>query len=252
MEQMENKNTDILPETVRLNRFIAMSGIASRRSAEELIRNGEITVNRKVVTDLATKVRPSIDKVSVRGTAISARQQLVYIMLNKPNDFITTAHDEKKRRTVFDLLSPGERIFSIGRLDRKTTGVLLFTNDGMLATKLMHPSSSVEKKYCITLKSPLDQKDCERIRKGVYLEDGKTSPAAAEIIPGTQNRVVIVSIHEGKNKQVRRMFESLGYDIKHLERIEYAGLTAQGLKRGKWRYLSPSEVHHLKKITGLD
>ncbi|HTY10639.1 MAG TPA: pseudouridine synthase [Bacteroidota bacterium] len=251
MEHVEDKNTNVLPQAVRLNRFIAMAGISSRRKAEELILSGEVTVNKKVVTDLSTKVSPSTDHVAVSGRPIVIQEHLVYILLNKPKDYITTARDEKNRKTVFDLVQTRERIFPVGRLDRNTTGVLLFTNDGELAYRLMHPSHQVQKSYHVELTSSVEQKDVEKIKKGVHIEGGKTAPARVDSIPGTKNKNIVVTIHEGRNRQVRRMLESLGYEVKRLDRIEYAGLTADGLRRGGWRYLSKPEERMLKKFAGM-
>ena len=248
---MENKTADVLSKTIRINRYIAMSGVASRRKAEELILGGEVEVNGKLVTDLATKIAPATDKVVVGGKKIQQEEQLVYIVMNKPNDYITTKSDERDRRTVYDLLNTRERVFSIGRLDRKTTGVLLFTNDGDLANCLMHPSHEVDKRYHVALTESLESADVERIKKGVYIEGGRTGSAKVDSIPGTKNRDILMTIHEGKNRQVRRMFEALGYEIQKLDRIEYAGITADGLKRGAWRFLAKDEIRKLKRQAGL-
>ncbi len=252
MERVEDKNTNVLPQVVRLNRFIAMAGISSRRKAEELILNGEVTVNKNVVTDLSTKVSPFTDRVAINGRIISIEEKLVYIVLNKPKDYITTARDEKNRKTVYDLVHTRERIFPVGRLDRNTTGVLLFTNDGELAHRLMHPSHRVDKSYHVELTASVDQKDIEKVKKGVHIEDGKTAPARVDSIPGTKNRNLIITIHEGRNRQVRRMFEALGYEVKRLDRVQYAGLTTDGLRRGGWRYLSKPEERMLKKFAGMN
>ncbi|MCK9408768.1 MAG: rRNA pseudouridine synthase [Bacteroidetes bacterium] len=245
---MEEQSENVLPETLRLNRFLAMVGVASRRAAETMIANGEVVLNGAVVTELGTKVNPQNDVVKVNGQTYSLAQKLVYILLNKPKDFITTASDEKGRRTVLDLVNAKERIYPVGRLDRQTTGVLLLTNDGMLANKLMHPSSEVIKTYHVSIDKGLDTVHAEKLANGVYLEDGKTAPAELEIIPGTKSREVVIHIHEGKNRQVRRMFESFGYEVDRLHRVEYAGLNVQGLQRGMWRYLTDREVKSLKKL----
>jgi 23S rRNA pseudouridine2605 synthase len=252
MEQVEDKDSNVLPQVVRLNRFIAMAGIASRRKAEELILNGSVTINKEVVTDLSTKVSPSTDHVAVNGRSISIEEKLVYLVLNKPKDYITTARDEKNRKTVYDLVRTRERIFPVGRLDRNTTGILLFTNDGELAYRLMHPSHQVDKSYHVEVTTGVELKDIEKLKKGVHIEDGKTAPAHISSIPGTKNRNLIITIHEGRNRQVRRMLESLGYEVKRLDRVQYAGLTSEGLRRGRWRYLSRPEVQMLKKTVGLD
>lgn len=229
-----------------------MAGISSRRKAEELIVAGEVKINGNIVTDLATKVAPQRDRVVVGNKTIAAEEHHVYVVLNKPKDYITTANDERGRKTVFDLVRTRERVFPIGRLDRNTTGVLLFTNDGILASRLMHPSHHVTKTYRITLETGLDEKHAAKIERGVHLEDGKTAPAHLDILSGTKRRGVLLAIHEGKNRQVRRIFESFGYEIKQLDRIEYGGITVQGLKRGGWRLLSAREVSSLKKQTGIE
>jgi 23S rRNA pseudouridine2605 synthase len=225
-----------------------MAGIASRRAAEEVILSGNVRVNGKVVESLSTQVNPETDAVTVRGKRVSVAEHMVYILMNKPKDYITTAKDEKERRTVYELLTIKDRVFPIGRLDRNTTGVLLFTNDGFLATKLMHPSSEVKKVYHVSLDHSLDEEHREKLKKGIYLEDGKTAPAGIEPIPGTKNKEIVVTIHEGRNRQVRRMFETLGYEIMKLHRVSYGGVTADGVAKGKWRFLTDPE---LKKLQAL-
>lgn len=228
-----------------------MAGIASRRAAEELITAGEVKVNGSVVTDLATKVHTINDTVTVNGKRASVAHNLIYILLNKPKDYITTVSDEKGRRTVMDLVNVRERVYPVGRLDRNTSGVLLLTNDGDLANKLMHPSTEVVKSYHVSLDKSLDEAHADKLVKGVYLEDGRTAPCELDIIPGTKSKEVVMHIHEGKNRQVRRMFESLGYEIEKLHRIEYAGLTLSGLGRGRWRFLNEKEIRGLKRLAGL-
>jgi pseudouridine synthase len=247
---VENKDKDVLQKTVRINRFLAMSGIASRRAAEDVVLAGEVRVNGQVVESLGTQVDPDKDTVTVRGKRVSVAEHMVYILLNKPKDYITTAKDEQERRTVYDLLSVKERVFPIGRLDRNTTGVLLFTNDGFLASKLMHPSSEVKKEYHVSIDHSLDESHRDKLMKGIYLDDGKTAPAEITLIPGTKNKEVVVTIHEGRNRQVRRMFETLGYEIIRLHRVSYGGVTADGLARGKWRFLTDQEVRKLKGLVG--
>ncbi len=228
-----------------------MAGVASRRAAEELIAAGEVKVNGAVVTDLATKVHTTNDTVTVNGKRVSVAQNLIYILLHKPKDYITTVSDEKGRRTVMDLVQVNERVYPVGRLDRGTSGVLLMTNDGDLANKLMHPSGEVVKSYHVSLDKSLDEAHAEKLSNGVYLEDGKTAPCEIDIIPGTKNKAIVIHIHEGKNRQVRRMFESLGYEIEKLHRTHYAGLTLSGLGRGRWRFLDEKEIRSLKRLTGL-
>ncbi|MFA6540292.1 MAG: pseudouridine synthase [Bacteroidota bacterium] len=223
-----------------------MAGIASRRAADELITNGEVEVNGSVVTELGVKIYPHKDSIVVNGRSISLAQNIVYILMNKPKDFITTVNDERGRRTVLDLVNVKERVYPVGRLDRQTTGALLLTNDGELANKLMHPSSNVIKSYHVSLSKSLDAVHAQKLVSGVYLEDGKTAPAEIDIIPGTKSKEVVLHIHEGKNRQVRRMFESFGYEVDKLHRISYAGLTLHGLGRGRWRFLTPKEIKNLK------
>ncbi|MDE3058439.1 MAG: rRNA pseudouridine synthase [Bacteroidota bacterium] len=229
-----------------------MAGIASRRKAEELIHDGKVKVNGNVVTDLATKVFPQKDRVVLGNKTVSAEEHRVYLVLNKPKDYITTAYDERGRKTVFDLVRTRERIFPVGRLDRNTTGVLLFTNDGVLASCLMHPSHRITKTYRVTLETGIEEKHAAKIERGVYLDDGKTAAARLEILSGTKRRGVLLTIHEGRNRQVRRMFESLGYEVKHLERVEYGGITVQGVKRGGWRFLTGREVSSLQQQAGIE
>lgn len=228
-----------------------MSGVASRRAAEELVIAGDVMVNGVVVTDLSTKVHTVNDVVTVNGKRVSVAQNLVYILLHKPKDYITTVSDEKGRRTVMQLVNVRERVYPVGRLDRNTSGVLLLTNDGDLANKLMHPSSEIVKSYHVSLDTSLDEAHAEKLVKGVYLEDGKTAPCELDIIPGTKSKDVVIHIHEGKNRQVRRMFESFGYEINRLHRTEYAGLTLSGLGRGRWRFLTEREIRNVKIAAGL-
>jgi 23S rRNA pseudouridine2605 synthase len=228
-----------------------MAGVASRRAAEELIRSGEVAVNGKVVAELPTKVNTVKDTVTVNGKHVSVAHNFVYILLHKPKDYITTVSDEKGRRTVMDLVNVRERVYPVGRLDRNTSGVLLLTNDGDLANKLMHPSSEVIKSYHVSLNTSLDEAHAHKIVNGVYLDDGKTAPCELDIIPGTKSKEVVLHIHEGKNRQVRRMFESLGYEIEKLHRTGYAGLTLSGLARGRWRFLNEKELKRLQRLVGL-
>ncbi|KAB2926035.1 MAG: rRNA pseudouridine synthase [Bacteroidetes bacterium] len=251
MEQVEEQGKVVLQETVRINRFLAMAGVSSRRAAEELVRSGEVEVNGTVVTDLATKVTPYKDTVTVSGKNVSAAQKFIYVLLHKPKDVITTVSDEKDRRTVMDLVSVRERIYPVGRLDRNTSGVLLLTNDGPLAARLMHPSNEVVKSYHVSLDKTLDNAHAEKLANGVHLEDGKTAPCQLDIVPGTKSREVVIHIHEGKNRQVRRMFESLGYEVEKLHRTVYAGLTLSGLGRGRWRFLTDRELRSLRRAAGI-
>jgi len=234
-------------ETVRINKYLAMCGVASRRAADRMIEAGEVMLNGRVVPSLGVGVRPGIDEVVVRGRLLALpEEKKVYILLNKPRNYITTNRDEKDRQTVLDLVDVAERVYPVGRLDRKTAGLLLLTNDGDLAHWLMHPSSGVEKEYLAELDSPFRQKDLATLTGGMRLGDTgeKTSPCKAKILQGGLQ--VALTIHEGKNHQVRRMFRTLGYEVKKLERTAYGGLRAGRLRRGEWRYLTSGEVKHLR------
>lgn len=230
-----------------LNKFIAHAGICGRREAAEMVKEGKVKVNNELVTEPGHKVSQK-DEIKVNGKKIFLAKDLVYILLNKPKDYITTTDDPQNRKTVLDLISRAtrERVYPIGRLDRNTSGVLLLTNDGELAQKLTHPSHEVKKIYAVTLNKPLEKKDFDQILKGVVLEDGLASVdvlAYADIKDKTQ---VGVEIHSGRNRIVRRIFESLGYDVKGLDRVTFAGLTKKNIERGKWRFLSEKEVRDLK------
>lgn len=232
-----------------LNKYIAHAGIASRRDAAALVKQGLVSVNGKPVQEPGFKVTAR-DKVIVNGKPATIRVQFVYILMNKPKDFITTTEDPQGRKTVLDIVrnATAERVYPVGRLDRNTTGVLLLTNDGELAQKLAHPSYEVKKIYEVTLDKPLSKKDFETIAHGVTLEDGFIAPDALAY-PEPKNRAVIgIEIHSGRNRIVRRIFEHLGYDIRNLDRVMYASLTKKNVERGKWRFLSEKEVRLLKYL----
>lgn len=234
---------------VRLNKAIADAGISSRRHADELIRNGRVRINGNIVTELGTKVSIS-DMVSVDGEPITRDKHLTYILLNKPKDSITTSSDEKGRSTVFDIVRVHTRLFTVGRLDRNTTGVLLLTNDGDLAHRLMHPSYEVPRVYRARIDKPMRPMDARRIAGGVELDDGMTSPCEV-MIDVKDSRVVHIALHEGRNREVRRLFESLGYEVKSLDRKQYAFLTIRGLNRAEYRHLTRDEVAELRRIVNL-
>jgi 23S rRNA pseudouridine2605 synthase len=230
---------------IRLNRYIANSGVCSRREADELIGLGEITVNGNVVTELGYKVGK--DDVVKYGKKLLSPEKPVYILLNKPKDFITTTDDPQERKTVMSLVANAckERIYPVGRLDRNTTGLLLITNDGDLAKKLTHPSSKVKKLYQADLDKPLHSQDFDKILNGLKLEDGPVFVDALAYVSQDKSSIGI-EIHEGRNRIVRRIFEHLGYDVVKLDRVMYAGLTKKDLPRGKWKFLSEKEVVQLK------
>lgn len=232
---------------VRLNKYIANAGICSRREADTFIQTGVVTVNGITITELGYKVKP--EDVVKFGDKPIIGEKLVYILLNKPKDYITTSKDPQNRRTVYDLVSGiRERVFPVGRLDRNTTGVLLLTNDGLLAEKLMHPRKNISKIYHVELRNKFSITDLERLRKGLELEDGFFKPDAVEYVEGMDKHHIGIEIHSGKNRIVRRLFETLEYDVVKLDRVVYAGLTKKGLTRGKWRFLKDAEVNMLKML----
>lgn len=238
-------------ELIRLNRHLSMCGIASRRKADILITEGKVEVNRSVVTNLGTKIDPQRDKVFVDGKQVTLVHDHVYLVMNKPRDAITTLSDERGRTTVMSLLRSKHRVYPIGRLDRNTTGVLLFTNDGEFANRLMHPKYEIPKSYQVTLETVVTREDIEKLRKGVRLENGKPAAGEVYVLPGGRGKEIGIIIHEGRNRQVRRMFESLGYEVKKLDRVAYGPITKEGLARGASRSLSRTEVRALRKLAGM-
>ncbi|MBL7765628.1 MAG: rRNA pseudouridine synthase [Chitinophagaceae bacterium] len=234
-------------ETMPLNKFIAHCGICSRRDAVELIKKGKIKVNGLVEVEPATKVSEA-DFIIYEDKRLFPQKKLVYYLLNKPKDYITTTDDPKDRKTVLDLFKAVAeyRIFPIGRLDRNTTGLLLLTNDGDLAQKLSHPKHNIKKVYQVMLDKPLNKKDFEAIVKGITLEDGLAEVDDLAFTNPSDKKEIGIQIHIGRNRIVRRIFEHLGYTVKALDRVVYAGLTKKNLPRGKWRELDPKEVIYLK------
>lgn len=237
------------PEGIRINRYIANAGICSRRDADKLVESGDISVNGKVVTTLGTRIDPG-DVVALKGVPIKG-ERLRYILLNKPKGYITTADDPEGRATVIDLIAEAcpERLFPVGRLDKNTTGLLLFTNDGHLAEKLMHPRNLVKKLYHVRLDKPLTREHLIKITKGIKLEDGWIKPDEISYVGSVDDGTEIgMEIHSGKNRIVRRIFESLGYEVTKLDRVMFAGLTKKDLRRGKWRPLTQEELNFLKML----
>ena len=233
-------------DVVRLNKFIANSGVCSRREADNFILAGVVTVNGEVVTELGTKVNIATDDIRFNGERLKGETK-VYIIMNKPKGYVTTASDPHADKTVMDLLKGcPTRVFPVGRLDKNTTGVLMFTNDGEIAEKLTHPSYDKKKIYQVSLDSKLRQEDFEKILSGIELSDGVIAADALEYIEEDDHRKLGIEIHSGKNRIVRRIFESLGYEVKALDRVYFAGLTKKGIKRGDWRYLSEGETNLLK------
>ncbi|TCD48811.1 pseudouridine synthase [Chlorobium sp. N1] len=238
-------------EEIRINRYLAMCGIASRRAADQMLLEGRVSVNGRVVTEPGLKVVTGRDEVIVDGSIFAEPEEhLLYILFNKPRNAITTSSDERQRETVLDYIDVRERVYPVGRLDRKTTGVLLLTNDGMLANRLMHPSSLVKKEYIAVLDAPFPQASLPLLTGGMRLSDtGEQVSACQARIMGDGSQVWI-SIHEGKNRQVRRMFKTLGFEVTRLDRSAYAGLAAGDLRRGQWRHLTRAEVRELRRLTG--
>lgn len=233
---------------MKLNAYVAHAGICSRRKAVVLIKEGSVTVNKKVLLDPSYDVQVE-DKVLVFGKSVNVEQK-IYIMLNKPKGYVTTASDELGRQTVLDLLgdSVKERLYPVGRLDRDTTGLLLLVNDGDLAHKLAHPRYQVSKSYQVTLDKDLTEEAVGRIKRGVYLEDGRVNIDELSFCSPKTRQAFRVVLHSGKKRVIRRLFEALGYDVKVLDRVVYAGLPLKGLARGQWRYLTKAEVQHLQNM----
>lgn len=233
--------------TIPLNKFIAHAGIAARRDAAEMVKQGLVKVNGETVTEPGHKVSAK-DDIKVNGKKAFLARNLVYILLNKPKDFITTTDDPQGRKTVLDIIRQAtpERVYPVGRLDRNTSGVLLLTNDGELAQKLTHPSNEIKKVYHVTLNKPLDKDHFDAIVKGVVLEDGLANVDVIAYADSKDKTQIGVEIHSGRNRIVRRIFEHMGYDVRNLDRVVFAGLTKKNVDRGKWRFLTEKEVRDLK------
>jgi len=234
---------------IRLNRYISNAGICSRRKADELITAGIITVNGEAITELGHKVDPAKDLVRYNGELLK-REKKVYVLLNKPKDYITTTDDPQERRTVMQLVDKAsrERIYPVGRLDRNTTGLLLMTNDGDLADKLSHPKNGITKIYNVELDKALSQGDLNKIAFGLELEDGLIKPDNISYVAGGTKKEIGIQIHSGKNRIVRRIFEHLGYNVEKLDRVVYGNLTKKDLPRGRWRYLEEHELIQIKHL----
>ncbi len=230
-----------------LNKYLAHSGVCSRRDAAELVKSGKVQVNGNPVSEPGFKVTMK-DEVKVAGKKVAPTKGLVYILLNKPKDYITTTDDPQGRKTVLNLveLATKERVYPVGRLDRNTSGVLLLTNDGDLSQKLTHPSNEIKKVYAVTLDRPLEKADFEKIMQGITLDDGLAKVDALGFTDAGDRRQVGVELHSGRNRIVRRIFETLNYDVRSLDRVVFAGLTKKNVTRGKWRFLTEREVRDLK------
>lgn len=233
---------------IRLNKFLAQAGIASRREADKLIQQGRVMVNKKVVKEMGFKAKVN-DVVLFDGEQIRA-EKTRYVLLNKPKNFITTTKDPKNRNTVMGLISNAckERVYPVGRLDRKTTGLLLFTNDGTLAKKLTHPSNKIIKTYHVVLDKALREKDFLQIKKGVFLHEGRVNVDSISYIQKTQKKEIGIQIYLGWNRIIRRLFEKLNYRVLRLDRVLFASLTKKNLPRGKWRVLTEEEISILKRL----
>jgi 23S rRNA pseudouridine2605 synthase len=243
----DKKDATTRESLIPLNKYVAHSGVCGRREAAELVKEGKVTVNGDKIFEPGYKVSQA-DKILVKGKPIFLQRNSVYILLNKPKDFLTTASDPQGRKTVLDLIKGAtpERVYPVGRLDRNTTGVLLLTNDGELAQKLTHPSFEVKKIYEVTLDKPVTKKDLDAIVSGITLEDGFVAADSVGYADSKSKNVVGIEIHSGRNRIVRRIFEHLGYDVKALDRVMFANLTKKNVERSKWRFLNDKEVRLLK------
>lgn len=237
-------------DPVRINKFLADAGVASRRKIDEMIMEGLVRVNGKLVDELGIKVT-NADFITVNGDPVREVKHNIYILLNKPKNVITTTSDDHDRKTVLDIVKKEDRIFPVGRLDRNTTGVLLLTNDGELAYRLTHPKFEIEKTYKVKLDQELRSNHAKHISEGVTLDNGdQTGPCELTINP-EDNTKIIVTLHEGKNREIRRIFEQFGYEVKQLERKFFAGLSTKGVTSGNYRHLTRPEVFALKRMTGI-
>lgn len=253
-QEVEKDNLVSVDEStdMRLNRYLAHSGVASRRKADEIIKEGRVKVNGIVVTEMGYRVQKN-DQVILDNKPVKLIENFVYILMNKPHNVICTASDEKDRRTVLDVVAEftKERVYPVGRLDRNTTGLILLTNDGDLAQKLSHPKFEVTKVYTVTLDKAVSEAHLELIRNTVTLDDGPAPVDDVSYLEGKRNNVIGIQIHIGRNRIVRRIFEYLGYEVKKLDRSRYAMLTKKNLPAGRCRYLSKSEVNVLKYMMKL-
>ena len=238
----------VIDTNMRLNKYLAHCGVAARRKADEIIASGEVQVNGVVVTEMGHRIQPGKDKITLKGKLLIPTENQVYILLNKPKDFITTVSDDRDRKTVIDLVraATDERVFPVGRLDRNTTGVLLITNDGELMNKLTHPSHKVKKIYHATLDKPMEIEDMEKIAAGIKLDEGVATIDSIAYAHATDKKQIGIELHIGWNHVVKRVFEAVGYKVEKLDRVLFAGLTKKNIPRGKWRMLEPKEVAILK------
>ena len=240
---------------VRLNKFLAHAGVCSRREADRLILEGRVKVNGRVADELGCKIDPARDRVAVGGRAVRAGEERpVYILLFKPAGRVVTVKDPFDRPTVMDLLPKfPARVYPVGRLDAESEGALLLINDGEMAFRLTHPKHEIGKVYEVRVENEPSEEDLEKLREGIFLEGRKTAPARIQVLRRGQSRTLLrIQIHEGRKREIRKMFEALGYPVMGLLRVQFAGLTLEGLKPGRWRYLKKAEVESLKKLTGTE
>ena len=231
----------------RLQKIIARAGLTSRRNAEKLIAEGKVTVDGKIAT-IGTCADSQKNKICVDGKILTFDAEKIYILLNKPRGYVCTAKDERGRKTVIDLIGISERIYPVGRLDLNSEGLLLLTNDGELMNALIHPKFKIEKTYRAKISGNITEENIDKLRAGIELEDGLTAPAEIFLL---EKDLVEITIHEGRNRQIRRMFAAIGCDVKRLKRVKFAGLTMEGVKVGKFRPLTDAEIINLKKLSSL-
>ncbi len=235
---------------LRLQKYLAEAGIASRRKSEELIVRGKVKVNGNVVTELGIKVEPNMDKIEYNGKEVKIQDEYVYILLNKPIGYVTTARDQFNRESVLDLVKTNKRLVPVGRLDMYTSGALILTNDGDFVYKVTHPKHEINKTYTVTIKGIVNNEEVEKLREGVKIEDYTTKPAKVKILKTDEERNqsrLEITIHEGKNRQVRKMCEAIGHKVLALHRSKIAGIGVKDIPLGKWRYLTKKEVEIIKK-----
>ncbi|MBN2012927.1 rRNA pseudouridine synthase [candidate division KSB1 bacterium] len=237
---------------IRLNKYLAQCGVGSRRSCDQIIADGRVSVNGKTISILGISIDETLDSVTVDNKPVAIEKRLVYILLNKPRGFVTTASDEKKRKTVLDLIQQKERLFPVGRLDIDTEGLLLLTNDGDLSFRLTHPSYQITKKYFVKVNRSLKPTDVEKLESGVMLDDGRTAPSKVMLDRYDKaNKSLYITIHEGRNRQIRRMLETLQYRVIFLKRVQFANLTLKDVRRGEWRILTEQEIKTIKQLVNL-
>ena len=237
-------------EEIRLQKYLAQAGIASRRASEELIMQGKIKVNDKIVTEPGTKIIPNVDKVIYNGKVIKLENKYIYILLNKPIGYVTTAKDQFNRNTVLDLVKTNKRLVPVGRLDMYTSGALILTNDGDFVYKVTHPKHQINKTYTVTIKGIIEQEKVNKLKEGIKIEDYTTSPAKVRILKTDKEENISrleITIHEGKNRQVRKMCEAIGYKVIALHRSKIGDIAVKDIPLGKWRYLTDIEIKKILK-----